>query len=252
LVAIALQRSNVDHAAGDGPEAPSAGGVLQVASLRIDRAGENALPGQINQPLAIRWAKAIAGPGDEGLDSADIRARHSVELRDLDDPDALGFHGGVLAAKVGQAVSEPGLSQDAQRAGFADTLRPFQDQRAVSLCARGLDSGYGRNQPAGTDGAGIGRVSYTEIGVQPGVNPRNAVPGQGFKILANRMKRMISGDNLDRLSGYRGRNHDPLTLQPISDETVITIRPLPVFLNGAVEGPWWRLSGDGGGGEFIV
>src|SRR5690606_32295170 len=116
------------------------------------------------------------------------------ELGNLDDPDALGLDRGILAAEVRQTVGEPGLGQGAQRAGFADTLRPFQDQRTVGLRARGVDPSYSRNQPAGTDGADVGRVGRTEIGGKPGVYARHAVPSQIVEILADRMEQMVSGN----------------------------------------------------------
>ena len=135
LVAVARERVEVDRAAADRPEAAVAGLVAQVG-LGVDGAGEHTLARHLDGVAAIGRPEAVGGAGQERLDPRDLGPADGVELGDLDDPDALHVHGGVLGAEVRQLVGEPVFAgEDLQRGRLPRALRAFEDQHVVGLDA---------------------------------------------------------------------------------------------------------------------
>src|SRR5690242_11597018 len=61
LCAIALEGVEINPAAGDWPEAPAAGRILEVAPLGVHTPSEDALARQIDQSFAVGRPETIVG-----------------------------------------------------------------------------------------------------------------------------------------------------------------------------------------------
>ena len=148
---------------------------------------------------------------DEGFHSLERGSLERGDLGELDDPLAAQILRAVLGPEIGDLVREPIVpSQDAQAGRLADALRPLEDDDVVDLAARAVDPGDRGDQPLGPDAAQVGRVLLrrrrlltvqvvvreagierlridpgAEIGLEPHVEARRAVPAQALEIPAH-------------------------------------------------------------------
>ena len=106
---------------------------------------------------------AIDGARHEGFDLRDIRAGHALELGDLDKPHAGDLHRRVLAAQIGEIVSNPRRTEHLDRRRFQKALRAFEYDRAVGFNAGPVNARNARDQPSRTDRANIGTIFGTKV-----------------------------------------------------------------------------------------
>jgi hypothetical protein len=124
LVAVPLERFDVDFAADDGPVAAQAGFVSAIIAS-VHRAGEDALAGVFLWPPGVRRAIAIDGSRKKTLDARGLGAVERVKLAELDNPDAGEGERRVFRGQVRYVVGE-------KRAGESF------NQAAFCLCLEGL------------------------------------------------------------------------------------------------------------------
>ena len=135
LIAVARKRIDVDCPAADRPETSVAGLITEIR-VGIDAAGEHALARHIDHILLVGRKIAIDGAGQERLDARDLGATDSIELGNLDDPNAAHLLGGVLAADLGELIGEPVCAgEHLDRTRLLTALRTFENQHVIDLDA---------------------------------------------------------------------------------------------------------------------
>ena len=114
LVAVPFRTGDIDLADFDRQEAAPTGLIFQVA-VCIGCTPEHAGARSLDDPAAVRRPEAVHGAADECLDAGDLAARHRIELRHLNPPDAARLHRRVLRAEVREFVGEPRIEQRLDR-----------------------------------------------------------------------------------------------------------------------------------------
>jgi hypothetical protein len=112
LVAVALQRGEVQSLTPDGPKAAATRLILE-PRFRIRCSDENALPWYMHQTVTVRKPEALSLLTDESLFAGCFRPAERAEFREFDYLDTAHLHCSIFRSHLSELIREPLADQDA-------------------------------------------------------------------------------------------------------------------------------------------
>src|SRR5215831_7460375 len=178
----------------------------------IHRPGEDTLSWGLDQPFPVGRTKAIRSATHERLDGCDFRTCQSVQFRQFDDPYATCLQRSILTVQVGQLICEILSCQRSQSGGLPNALRSFENQAAICLRARLINSCDCGDQPSRAHRTSVGAVLDSEINGEPMIQAFDSIPLQVVEVPPHGVKAAPSGYGLNRLAGNLDRYQDAVAL----------------------------------------